>query len=78
MADYVGYRGRAQVNVDLGKAVATANQDFRTCLYELNGKGDFSQKDCLSNWESYLKCKTDLNILKNSLNFELSEKNILL
>ena len=43
----------------------------------LHGKSDFSQSECLSDWESYLKCRTDLNILKNSLNFELGEKNIL-
>jgi len=41
---------------------------------ELETDHSFSQSDCISDWELYLKCSADLGILKRGLKIELDDR----
>lgn len=56
-----------EVNVELLRAVQNAHQNFRACVGDLD-VNVYSEADCFSDWETYLRCKTDLDSLKKGLN----------
>lgn len=47
-------------------------------MRELERDHTFSQSDCISDWELYLKCSADLGILKKGLKIELDDRDVIL